>query len=285
MKKKRKTRKKTRTLPATLGDVDDVALDRRRDREADVARLAGRRRRRALALLDRARNAAANLEERDVGRVEVKSPAAGDSRPHFVQHGKSRLGMAIARALHMLSRGRGEVGKRNLLFTRALHVGDGLLADLERRCERADEEHRESVEESGELHLGLCGLEQAERHQKSRKDRKSKGGRYSKDRRRRQKQQLNQRRMRKKGAALLERRLNRSEERGGGGICGRSRWRELHSLIVLGFRPAAGRLEAFEKAYLIVVVRAMYLVVAAGFLLLRHPCPAHTSERPRGRQR
>ena len=157
----------TRTLPATLGDVDDVALDRRRDREADVARLAGRRRRRALALLNRARNAAANLEERDVGRVEVKSPTEGNSRQHLVQHGKSRLGMAIARALYMLPRGRGDVGKRNLLFTRALHVGDGLLADLERRCERADEEHRESVEESGELHLDLCGLDRAKDHRKA----------------------------------------------------------------------------------------------------------------------
>ena len=142
----------------------------------------------------------------------------GGPRQRLVQHGKSRLGLAVSRASQMLPRGGGEVGKRHALFTRALHVGDRLLADLERRCERADEEHRESVEESGELHLGLCGLEQAERHQKSRKDRKSKGGRYSKDRRRRQKQQLNQRRMRKKGAALLERRLNRSEERGGGGM-------------------------------------------------------------------
>lgn len=65
-----------RTLPATLGDVDDIALDHGCDREADVARLADRRRRRALALLDRASNAATDLEERDVGRVEVEGPAS-----------------------------------------------------------------------------------------------------------------------------------------------------------------------------------------------------------------
>lgn len=55
-----------RTLPAALGDVDRVALDHRGDCKADVARLAGRGRRRALALLDRARDAAADLEQGDV---------------------------------------------------------------------------------------------------------------------------------------------------------------------------------------------------------------------------
>lgn len=66
-----------RTLPAALGDVDGVALDRGGDREADVARLASRGRRRALALLDRARDATADLEQGDVRGVEVKSATSG----------------------------------------------------------------------------------------------------------------------------------------------------------------------------------------------------------------
>ena len=63
-----------RTLPTTLGNVDGVTLDDRVDGEADVARLADGRRGVALAEFDRARNATADLQQSDVGRVEVKSP-------------------------------------------------------------------------------------------------------------------------------------------------------------------------------------------------------------------
>lgn len=40
---------------------------------------------------------------------------------------------------------------------RALHVGDRLLAHLQRRGERAEEEHGERVENGSELHLELLG--------------------------------------------------------------------------------------------------------------------------------
>ena len=43
--------------------------------------------------------------------------------------------------------------KEDSRLASALHVRDRLLADLERRGERADEEHRERVEDRSELHL------------------------------------------------------------------------------------------------------------------------------------
>ena len=63
------------TLPTALGDVDGVTLHHGRDSEADVARLAYCRRGRTLALLDRARDATANLQQGDVRRVEVERTA------------------------------------------------------------------------------------------------------------------------------------------------------------------------------------------------------------------
>ena len=44
----------------------------------------------------------------------------------------------------------------NLRLARADHVGDGLLARLERRGERGHEEHGDGVEEGHELHVGPC---------------------------------------------------------------------------------------------------------------------------------
>ena len=72
-----KRKGKKLTFPAALGDVDGVTLHHGRDSEADVARLADGRRGRALALLDRARDATADLQQGDVRRVEVKRTAKG----------------------------------------------------------------------------------------------------------------------------------------------------------------------------------------------------------------
>ena len=160
---------KTRTLPAALGDVDRVAGHDGLDREAHVAGLADRRRRRALALLDRARDAAADLQQRDVGRVEVERAAGARQR------------CVYARAWW----GRAGGGRGDSRLARALHVGHLLQAGLEGRGERADEEHREGVEERGELHLGAARVG----YWGEGADERGAGG-YSKDRRGRQKQQL-----------------------------------------------------------------------------------------------
>ena len=125
-----------RTLPAALGNVDRVAGDDGLDRELDVAGLADRRRRRALALLDRARDAAADLEERHVGRVEVERAARS----------------LLARRILFIAYAR-RMEKEDSRLASALHVRDRLLADLKWRGERADEEHRERVKDRGELHL------------------------------------------------------------------------------------------------------------------------------------
>ena len=70
-----KRKGKKLTFPAALGDVDGVTLHHGRDSEADVARLAYCRRGRTLALLNRARDATADLQQGDVRRVEVKRAA------------------------------------------------------------------------------------------------------------------------------------------------------------------------------------------------------------------
>ena len=70
--------RRVRTLPAALGDVDRVAGHDGLDREAHVAGLADRRRRRALALLDRARDAAADLQLRHVHGVEIQGAAGSN---------------------------------------------------------------------------------------------------------------------------------------------------------------------------------------------------------------
>lgn len=62
----------TRTLPTPLGDINRRARNDGLDRELDVTRGACSRRRRALALLDRACDAAADREDRDVRSVEVE---------------------------------------------------------------------------------------------------------------------------------------------------------------------------------------------------------------------
>lgn len=103
--------------------------------------------------------------------------------------------------------------REDALFARALHVGHLLLAYLEGRGERADEEHRESIEDSSELHLDYWywKIDDGRRGDSTKKREQGWTGEDSKDRRRRQKQQLNQGE-RERRLSLLERRLNRSEE-------------------------------------------------------------------------
>ena len=67
------TKDSPHTLPTTLRDVDSSARLHRVNAELHVVGYTRRRSRRALALLDGARDAAADLELRDIHSMEVKS--------------------------------------------------------------------------------------------------------------------------------------------------------------------------------------------------------------------
>ncbi len=64
---------------------------------------------------------------------------------------------ALRVAMSARPRGLGEGGAGYSRLRRALYVGDCLLAHLQRRGERAEEEHGERVENGSELHLELLG--------------------------------------------------------------------------------------------------------------------------------